>query len=64
MDGTVEIVEHKGIGHPDTMCDALAEAFGVALARDYRERFGRVLHFNVDKALLDRRRGPAGVRRR
>ncbi|HSQ62681.1 MAG TPA: methionine adenosyltransferase [Polyangiaceae bacterium] len=52
VDGTVEIVEHKGIGHPDTMCDALAEAFGVALARDYRERFGRVLHFNVDKALL------------
>ncbi len=51
-DDLVEVVEHKGIGHPDTMCDALAEAFGVALARAYLERFGRVFHFNVDKALL------------
>ncbi|HZU83935.1 MAG TPA: methionine adenosyltransferase [Polyangiaceae bacterium] len=50
--GEVEIVEHKGIGHPDTMCDGLAEAFGGALARHYAERFGSVLHFNVDKALL------------
>jgi S-adenosylmethionine synthetase len=48
----VEVVEHKGIGHPDSMCDALAEAFGAALARHYVERFGEVLHFNVDKALL------------
>ena len=48
----VEVVEHKGIGHPDTMCDALAESFGVALARFYLERFGGLLHFNVDKALL------------
>src|ERR1019366_7748227 len=51
-EGEVEVVEHKGIGHPDTMCDALAEAFGVALARFYLERFGSLLHFNVDKALL------------
>jgi S-adenosylmethionine synthetase len=51
-EGQVEVVEHKGIGHPDTMCDALAEAFGVALARFYLERFGSLLHFNVDKALL------------
>jgi S-adenosylmethionine synthetase len=48
----VEVVEHKGVGHPDTMCDALAESFGVALARYYLERFGTLLHFNVDKALL------------
>jgi S-adenosylmethionine synthetase len=48
----VEIVEHKGIGHPDTICDALADAFGVALARYYLERFGTLMHFNVDKALL------------
>lgn len=52
LEEEVEVVEHKGIGHPDTMCDALAEAFGVALARVYLERFGSVLHFNVDKALL------------
>lgn len=48
----VEVVEHKGIGHPDTMCDALAESFAVSLARFYRDRFGKILHFNVDKALL------------
>ncbi len=26
-DGPVEIVECKGPGHPDTICDALAEEF-------------------------------------
>jgi S-adenosylmethionine synthetase len=51
-EGEVEIVEHKGIGHPDTMCDGLAECFGAALARYYQEHFGTVLHYNVDKALL------------
>ena len=48
----VEIVERKGIGHPDTICDALAEAVSGALSRYYAGRFGRVLHHNVDKALL------------
>lgn len=48
----VEIVERKGLGHPDTISDALAEAFSAALCRYYREHFGRVLHHNVDKALL------------
>ena len=47
-----EIVERKGIGHPDTICDALAEAFSRGLARFYLKRFGRILHHNVDKALL------------
>lgn len=48
----VEIVERKGGGHPDTLCDALAEAVSVRLSRYYMERFGRVLHHNVDKVLL------------
>jgi S-adenosylmethionine synthetase len=48
----VEIVERKGVGHPDTICDALAEALSVALSRFYLERFGTILHHNVDKALL------------
>ncbi len=51
-DRDIEVVEHKGLGHPDTMCDALAESFGAALARHYLDRFGALLHFNVDKALL------------
>ena len=48
----VEIVERKGIGHPDTMCDALAEELSRTLCRYYLDNFGLVLHHNVDKALL------------
>ena len=48
----VEIVERKGIGHPDTICDALAEELSIALSKFYLERFGLILHHNVDKALL------------
>jgi S-adenosylmethionine synthetase len=48
----VEVVERKGMGHPDTICDALAEALSRNLCDEYRRRFGVVLHHNVDKALL------------
>ncbi|MGF1643127.1 MAG: methionine adenosyltransferase [Thiotrichales bacterium] len=48
----IEVVERKGIGHPDTICDALAETFSLALSRWYLNRFGEVLHHNVDKVLL------------
>lgn len=48
----VEVIERKGIGHPDTICDALAETLSRNLCREYQSRFGRVLHHNVDKALL------------
>jgi S-adenosylmethionine synthetase len=48
----VEVVECKGLGHPDSICDALAENLSVALSRFYLERFGFILHHNVDKALL------------
>ena len=48
----VEMVERKGLGHPDTVCDALAETLSLALSRAYLERFGVILHHNVDKALL------------
>jgi S-adenosylmethionine synthetase len=51
-DDAVEVVERKGIGHPDTICDALAELLSRNLCREYRERFGEILHYNVDKALL------------
>lgn len=50
--GAVEIVERKGIGHPDTLCDALAENLARTLSRYYREHFGQIFHHNVDKALL------------
>ncbi len=48
----LEIVERKGRGHPDSICDALAEAFTISLTRVYHERCGAVLHHNVDKVLL------------
>lgn len=48
----VEVVERKGIGHPDTICDALAEELSRALCRFYLDKFGIVMHHNVDKVLL------------
>lgn len=48
----MEIVERKGLGHPDSICDAIAEQFSLSLCRFYLDRFGMVLHHNVDKALL------------
>ena len=48
----VEIVERKGLGHPDTICDALAEQLSITLCRFYQSRFGLLLHHNVDKVLL------------
>ncbi len=48
----VEIVERKGLGHPDSICDALAETLSRNLCRHYLERTGEIQHHNVDKALL------------
>lgn len=48
----VEIVERKGVGHPDSICDAVMDRVSVALSREYRKRFGTVLHHNIDKGLL------------
>lgn len=48
----VEIVERKGLGHPDTICDAVMERVSLALSRAYVERFGAILHHNCDKGLL------------
>jgi S-adenosylmethionine synthetase len=48
----VEVVERKGIGHPDTICDGIAEHICVKLCRYYLDRFGLILHHNVDKILL------------
>jgi S-adenosylmethionine synthetase len=47
-----EMVERKGIGHPDTICDCIAEEVSIALSKYYMEQFGGILHHNVDKALL------------
>jgi len=49
---TVEIVERKGTGHPDYICDSVMEAISVALSKEYKRAFGAVLHHNIDKGLL------------
>src|SRR5512139_1797498 len=48
----MEIVERKGLGHPDTICDAVMEAVAVELSQTYLKICGRVLHFNADKGML------------
>ncbi|HUT15827.1 MAG TPA: methionine adenosyltransferase [Anaerolineae bacterium] len=51
-DQAVELVERKGIGHPDSICDLIADQLSIALCREYEKTFGRVVHHNIDKALL------------
>lgn len=48
----VELVERKGTGHPDSICDAIMERVSLALCREYLATFGRILHHNIDKGLL------------
>lgn len=48
----LEIVERKGLGHPDHICDAIMNEVSVSLSREYIKRFGSVLHHNIDKGLL------------
>lgn len=48
----VGIAERKGIGHPDTICDEITEQISIELCKYYLNKFGAVLHHNVDKALL------------
>ena len=48
----VELVERKGIGHPDSICDSIMEGVSVALCRAYAETFGSIKHHNIDKGLL------------
>ena len=47
-----EMVERKGKGHPDTLCDKAAEELSIRLSEYYLETFGAVQHHNVDKVLL------------
>ena len=47
-----EIVERKGLGHPDSICDAIMEQISINLSKAYLDKFGSILHHNVDKSLL------------
>jgi len=48
----IEFVERKGLGHPDYIADASSEESSRRLSRYYLERFGVILHHNLDKTLL------------
>lgn len=48
----LELVERKGIGHPDTICDSIMEAVCHGLCREYMTSFGHICHHNIDKGLL------------
>jgi S-adenosylmethionine synthetase len=51
-DYPVEIVERKGIGHPDSLCDGIAERISVEYTRWCQENLGTALHHNFDKVQL------------
>jgi len=48
----IEMVERKGLGHPDSLCDGIAEAVSVALCKEYKKKCGIILHHNTDKVQL------------
>ena len=48
----IELVERKGFGRPDSMCDAIMEAISIALCQAYMDAAGRVLHHNIDKRVV------------
>jgi len=52
VDSSVEIVERKGLGHPDTICDLVVDQLSIRLSQIYKKEFGVIPHFNIDKALL------------
>ena len=48
----IEIVERKGIGHPDSISDGIAESVSRALCNAYIEQFGEIMHHNTDEVQI------------
>lgn len=48
----LEIVERKGLGHPDYICDAILDRVSINLSKAYLDEFGTIMHHNADKSLL------------
>ncbi len=50
----IEIVERKGIGHPDSISDGIAQAVSNALCDMYQEELGEgnILHHNTDEVQI------------
>lgn len=49
---SVEVVERKGVGHPDSLADALANEVSSAFSKHCLDRFGIVLPHNIDKLFI------------
>jgi S-adenosylmethionine synthetase len=47
-----EIVERKGLGHPDSLADGLAEAVSLDYSNYCLGKFGCIPHHNVDKLYI------------
>lgn len=48
----IELVERKGIGHPDSLADGIAESMSRELCKEYLKRFGVVMHHNTDETQI------------
>lgn len=48
----IEVVERKGLGHPDSLADGISEAVSRALSQRYIEEFGDVAHHNTDEVQI------------
>ncbi len=51
-DQDIELVERKGIGHPDSVADGIAESVSRALCRMYLDEYGKILHHNTDETQI------------
>lgn len=45
---SIETVQKRGLGHPDALCDAIAERISAAYARYCFEQFGVLIHYSID----------------
>ena len=48
----IEVVERKGLGHPDTIADGVAESISIEYAKYCLENYGVILHHNTDKTIV------------
>jgi len=47
-----EIVERKGVGHPDSLCDGISEAVCHRLCKYYLKKYGFVLPHHLNKVMI------------
>lgn len=52
QENSFEIVEIKGLGHPDTLADNLAEELSCNYSLYTKKKYGAILHHNFDKVAL------------